>query len=245
MSFYTLSQLANNYFQFKKFRINQEGSAMKVCTDSCIFGAWIKEPGAQKILDIGTGTGLLSLMIAQTHSASIDAVEINETSFMQAKENFQNSPWKNQISVFHEDINHFIPHHGVLYDLIVCNPPFFKNHFKSSNPKRNEVLHDELLSLENLIHRIKKLIKSSGIFYIMLPFWQAIHFKKLAEKENFYPVKQLNVKEKEEKEIIRTFIAYSSNKKNAVGESELIIKNAENTYTNEFAMLLKEFYLHL
>ncbi len=129
---------------------------MKVCTDSCIFGAWVKEPKAKNILDIGSGTGLLALMLAQKHHGEIDAVEIDENAYAQTVENCLNSPWKDLINVHNIDINRYFPPEGLLYALIVCNPPFFKNHLKSADPGKNQALHDTLLTLDQLVFNIKR-----------------------------------------------------------------------------------------
>lgn len=236
--------MANNYFQFKKFRINQEGSAMKVCTDSCIFGAWVKEPGAKNILDIGTGTGLLALMIAQTHAAKIDAVEIDENAFCQAKENINNSPWKNNINVYHGNITDYSHFQGNFYEAIVCNPPFFKNHLHSLDVRKNHALHETALSHDKLISCVKRLISIDGIFYIMLPPWQSDQFAKMAEIKNLFPKKILNIKEKANKNFIRVLTAFSG-KKIIPEESPLIIRNENNIYSDNFKELLKDYYLHL
>ncbi|MEP7128610.1 MAG: methyltransferase, partial [Chitinophagales bacterium] len=136
--------MSNTYFQFKQFRIDQDQSAMKVATDACILGAATPAPADGAILDIGTGTGLLSLMIAQKCSGRIDAVELDEGSFHQATSNVQNSLWKDRINVIHSDVRTFHPNKK--YDLIICNPPFFENHFKSPFLQKNKAKHAVQLS---------------------------------------------------------------------------------------------------
>lgn len=236
--------MANNYFQFKKFRVEQEEAAMKVCTDSCLFGAWIKEPDAKTFLDIGTGTGLLSLMLAQNHTATIDAVEIDDKSYLQAKSNILNSPWNNRINIHHADILDFQNKYPHYFDVIVSNPPFFKNHLKSSDERRNQILHDDKLKFEDIVKCVNKMLKDEGVFYIMLPLWEAFEFQKLALKEDFFLVKSLMVKEKENKDIFRRFTSYSKREK-PLHEEDLIIRNENNTYSSSFSSLLKDFYLHL
>jgi tRNA1Val (adenine37-N6)-methyltransferase len=234
----------NNYFQFKEFRINQEESAMKVCTDSCLFGAWINEPGADTIIDIGTGTGLLALMVAQIHTAKIDAVEIDEKAFLQAKDNFSRSPWKTRLSIFNSDISYYSPLNGLVYDLIICNPPFFKMHLQSPDSRKNVVLHDNLLSLEKLVSCVKRLLSPGGKFYVMLPQWQSLQLDNLLYKVDIWPQEKLSIKEKADKGILRVFTKYSD-KPAKTEDNQLIIRNDENIYTDDFKMLLKDFYLHL
>ena len=130
---------------------------MKICTDACLFGAWLaaKNDNGLKMLDIGSGTGLLSLMLAQKTTAAIDAVEIDEAAYTQTVENFAVSPWKDRLQVFHRSIQEytaaFIREASTPYDLIFSNPPFFENHLKSSDPKRNLALHRETLNVADIL----------------------------------------------------------------------------------------------
>ena len=138
--------MANQYFQFKQFTVQQDACAMKVTTDACLFGAWVAnringlDLKGKHFLDIGTGTGLLSLMVAQQTDASIDAVEIETAAANQAQENFEQSPWNNKLFLHNSSIQTFIPQHK--YDFIFTNPPFFFNDLKSKNHARNIALHD-------------------------------------------------------------------------------------------------------
>ena len=149
--------MPNQFFKFKQFTIDQDQCAMKVCTDSCLFGAWVAEYLEQEknslktILDIGTGTGLLSLMLAQKTTANIDAVEIEEAASLQASNNFLASPWNNRLQVYHAPIQLFKPIHPKSYVFIICNPPFYENNLKTDNQLKNLALHSEALSLANLI----------------------------------------------------------------------------------------------
>src|SRR5437868_5022622 len=144
--------MPNNYFQFKQFIIQQDNCAMKVCTDACLFGAYIANElqsiPVNTILDIGAGTGLLSLMLAQKTTAVIDAVEIDNAAFEQAKENIAASPWKEKINTYHADISTFKT--GKRYEHIISNPPFFEDDLRSNDEKKNFAKHDSSLTLENL-----------------------------------------------------------------------------------------------
>ena len=145
--------MSNTYFQFKQFKIEQDKCAMKVCTDSCLFGAWLHvEENVKTILDIGCGTGLLSLMLAQKSAAKIDAVEIDASAYLQAKQNIESSIFSNNISIFNEDILQFSAHEK--YDFIVCNPPFYENEKVSETHGEKLAKHSLKLTLENLIQKI-------------------------------------------------------------------------------------------
>lgn len=217
---------------------------MKVCTDSCLFGAWIKEPEAKNFLDIGTGTGLLALMLAQNHIGTIEAVEIDEKSFLQARENILSSFWMNKIILHHTDILDFQHKNQDKYDVIICNPPFFKDHLKSSDDRRNKVLHDDSLKLQDISKCVNRMLKKDGKFYIMLPVRESLEFQKLAYTEGLFLNKTLLVKEKTNKEFFRRFTSYSKTK-SLVHDEELVIRNNDNTYTSSFSALLKDYYLHL
>ena len=142
-----------SYFRFKQFVIHQERSSMKVCTDSCILGAWtaVQLKNVKTILDIGTGTGLLPLMLAQKSESIIDAIESDRESAGQARENVQLTPWSDRIHIIEGDVREFIGEDR--YDWIITNPPFFESDLRSPERKKNEAKHDESLTLGQLIHR--------------------------------------------------------------------------------------------
>src|SRR5688572_6302630 len=164
--------MSNNYFQFKRFITYQDKCSMKVCTDACIFGAWIAniisnaKSGILNCLDIGAGTGLLSLMIAQKTSALIDAIEIEAYAFEQAKENFSNSPWNQRLRIFYSDVKHF--NSPLKYDFIISNPPFYQNDLTSPLKTKNVAKHSTDLNLDELLGVIKNLLNKSGSFAILL-----------------------------------------------------------------------------
>jgi tRNA1Val (adenine37-N6)-methyltransferase len=176
--------MATSYFQFKQFFIQQENCAMKVTTDACLFGAYCAErlkQNAKNILDIGTGTGLLSLMLAQKNSTSlIDAVEIEEQAALQAKQNFQQSPWIERLKIHNTSIQQFSHTTKNQFDFIITNPPFFNNDLKSDQQNRNLALHSTALNFEELIHCIKKLLSPTGKFAVLLPYHRTAAFILLA-----------------------------------------------------------------
>ena len=240
--------MANNYFQFKQFRITQQHSAMKVTTDGCLFGAWAAEKVSllkpMRILDIGAGTGLLSLMLAQKEeSALIDAVEIDNLAAVEAKDNFTNSPWKDRLNVIESDIKEFSLGEDKRYDFIVSNPPFFDNDLKSNSRKRNLAMHSQSLSLEELLEAIKRLLHVDGSFAILLPNHRTESFERMALEEGFYLKEKVLVKQTPAHTPFRSMLLFTMSP-NELVEKEIIIKESDN-YTATFSYLLKDYYLYL
>jgi tRNA1Val (adenine37-N6)-methyltransferase len=235
----------NNYFQFKEFKIDQDKSSMKVCTDSCLFGAWVadkietKEIQPKKILDIGSGTGLLSLMLAQKSEAEIDAVEIDENSFLQAKENFAESQWQQRLHPFHVDIKNWMS--SDKYDLIISNPPFFENDLRSKNTNKNIAKHHDTLTLNELVLSIRNNLAAGGNFAVLLPFHRVEYFKNIAVENDFYLKEELLIKQTSRHSYFRGILFFGTKKEPAVSR-ELIIKN-EGSYTPAFNSFLKDYYL--
>jgi tRNA1Val (adenine37-N6)-methyltransferase len=255
--------MPNNYFQFKQFIIHQEHCAMKVTTDACLFGAWAAgavDSGlstVDHVLDIGTGTGLLSLMLAQKTSSQIHAVEIDEAVANQAKDNFAESPWKERMHVHHSSIQQFnnssiqqssnplirqLPNPPIpKFDFIITNPPFFDNDLKSDDAKRNLALHSAELSLEELLEAIKQNLSSNGSFAILLPYHRTDSFISLAK--DFSLQQKTLVRQTEKHGYFRSMLLFSSKQLGTV-ETEITIKE-NNQYTAAFISLLKDYYLHL
>lgn len=253
--------MPNNYFQFKQFTVQQEKAALKVSTDSCLFGAWVAEEvrsmkyevrSADKslathhspltILDIGAGTGLLMLMLAQKCNALIDGVEIDTPSYEQANENIVASPWKDRLKLFHADVKQFI--FSKKYDLIISNPPFYEGDLKSGVAHRNVAMHDEGLKLDELITVVDANLNEDGNFAVLLPFQRAAYMIALAEPLHLYLQKHVEVRQSVKHGFFRSMLLFSRKKAEPVIE-ELAIKDASNQYTNEFICVLKDYYLHL
>lgn len=238
--------MRNNYFQFKQFKIIQEKSALKVCTDSCLLGALLakkldeKDILANSILDIGAGTGLLSLMLAQKSKAEIRAVEIDAPSFEEMQFNFRASPWSSRLIAFCTDIKNYRP--SKKYDFIICNPPFFENSLKSHHAHKNVAKHQDRLTLAELFNCIKLLLNDDGIFALLLPFHRAEYFKSLAEKQTYFLKEEFQIKQTPAHPHFRSILLFSSEKNNPVSQS-LIIKNEAGEYNSVFKNLLKDYYL--
>jgi tRNA1Val (adenine37-N6)-methyltransferase len=238
--------VANTYFQFKQFKINQDKSSMKVCTDSCLFGAWVADKietkmiAPKNVLDIGAGTGLLSLMLAQKSFAEIDAIEIDEHSMIQAQQNFAESQWHDRLHIIRADIRNWIS--PKKYDLVICNPPFYENDLRSSNQKKNIAKHHDALTLDELAGIAKLHLQDNGKFAVLLPFHRIEAFIKVALKNDLHLNDALLVKQTPRHRVFRGILLFGV-QKIVYPSNELIIKNEEGNYTPEFNFLLKDYYL--
>lgn len=236
--------MGKSIFHFKKFSVNQVNSAMKVCTDSCLFGASVKiDKDITKILDIGSGTGLLTLMLAQRTDAEIHAVEIENNAYVESKLNFEGSPWNERIKVFNLSIQEFsnISLHNQ-YDLIICNPPFFKNNLKSTKAFYNIAGHNESLSFHELIIASKSLIRQNGTLIVMLPAYETNVFVMNAIEEGFFLIAQQSVKNNTEAQVLREYSYFSLQKKTFTSYETIVIRDSLNNYSPEFIELLKNYY---
>ena len=220
---------------------------MKVCTDACLFGAWVadrinrRDSTLNHILDIGTGTGLLSLMLAQKTSACIDAVELDEKAAEQAGDNFERTQWKNQLQVIQADIR--TVHLGRKYEFILSNPPFFENDLKTENEERNLALHSKELSFPELLKLIKQMLAEKGKFAVLLPSHRKSEFIQLAAEQGFYPEEILLVKQTPTHDFFRAILLFSGTGL-ATRYDEIVIREHDQ-YSNEFIQLLQEYYLYL
>jgi tRNA1Val (adenine37-N6)-methyltransferase len=245
--------MPNSYFQFKQFTVHQESAALKVSTDSCLFGAWVaskvkgykvegKRNKIENLLDIGAGTGLLMLMLAQQCEALIDGVEIDVASYEQAKENISASPWKERLCLLFGDVKQFA--FEKKYDLIISNPPFYENDLKSDATNRNMAMHDTGLKLDELLQVVDKNLSDEGWFTVLLPYHRANKFIADAEVCDFWVIKRTDVKQTVNHSFFRTMLLFGRR----IVESEkdsVSIKDEKNEYTDAFVKLLKDYYLYL
>ncbi len=235
--------MPNSFFRFKQFTIHQSDAVLKVSTEACILGAWATAPPeATRILDVGAGTGLLALMLAQRYAqAQIDAVEINETAARQAAKNAATSPFADRIRVVHESIQHYA-RHPAPYDLIVSNPPFYQQSLHSPDTARNAAKHAETLSFDDLLDAVGNLLAPAGTFVVLLPPYETNQFLPKAAETGLFLRRQLRVRHRPGGQLFRLISAFGFSEKLVVFE-ELSIYKPDGGYSPEFVALLKDFYM--
>ncbi|MGV3502492.1 MAG: tRNA1(Val) (adenine(37)-N6)-methyltransferase [Adhaeribacter sp.] len=235
--------MANDYFQFKQFRIQQNQCAMKVCTDSCLLGAYARVEKAGYILDIGAGTGLLALMAAQRSQAWITAVEIDAAAAAQAQENIAASPWATRVLLRQQSLQDFEESNTRLFDLILCNPPFYQASHKSPDPARNVAMHSHALSFAEIIRFCKRFLQREGLLYMLLPPAESRIFESLAAESGLFAREKLHIHTRTGGKHLRTIQVLGHQAPALVTESQLDIRQADHSYTEAFRELLREYYL--
>jgi len=233
-------------FSFKQFTVAQDRCAMKIGTDGVLLGAWtplINNP--YNILDIGTGTGVIALMLAQrSHAEQIDAIEIDDDAYEQATENFENSPWNDRLYCYHAGLDEFVDEVEEEFDLIVSNPPFYTDDYKSGDEQRDAARFTDSLPFEELVEAADFFLSDNGIFSIIVPFKEEEKIIELCKERSLFPLKITQVKGTPTTEIKRSLMAFSRIEQNAHID-ELIIETARHQYTPEYIELTKEFYLKM
>lgn len=236
--------MSNTYFQFKQFKIEQDKCAMKVCTDSCLFGAWIEvDKNVKTILDIGSGTGLLTLMLAQKSAAKIETIEIDDEAFHQAKQNIENSKFVQNCAIYHENILAFLP--TKKYDLIVSNPPFYEKDLPSNAANEKVAKHSENLTLNSLSQKAKSLLSINGKFAVLLPYFRLQEMEKIASEYDFYIERKLLVQQTPKHSYFRVCLLFNQFSDTKSTTEIITIKDKNNQYTTAFSNLLEPYYLNL
>ncbi|NDP28174.1 MAG: methyltransferase [Flavobacterium sp.] len=234
-------------FQFKQFSIKQDRCAMKIGTDGVLLGAWTPiENNPFSILDIGTGTGIIALMLAQRSAAAqIDALEIDENAYEQATDNFENSPWNDRLFCFHAGLDEFVEEPEDEYDIIVSNPPFYSEDYKTNDDQRDLARFQDAMPFEDLIEAAALLLSENGIFSVIIPFKEESTFLALAEEYQLFPIKITRVKGTPTSETKRSLLAFSRSERANFSLDELIIETARHIYTAEYIALTTDFYLKM
>ena len=237
--------MAQTTFHFKKFSIRQERCAMKVGTDAVLLGAWTSTQGAKTILDIGTGTGIIALMLAQKSNAVIDAIEIDKCAYEEAEHNVRNSPFSDLINVINISLQEFVHQSHRKYDLIVSNPPFFVEASKSYEKARNLARHtDYSLSYHELMTGANSLLADNGRMCLILPFKEGNDFIEIAEKTHFYCNKLTRIVTRKGKHEKRLLLEFSKSKQ-PILENDLLILNEDMSYSRAYLDLTSDYYLNL
>ena len=234
-------------FQFKQFSIEQDRCAMKIGTDGVLLGAWAPiDNNPFSILDIGTGTGIIALMLAQRSGATqIDALEIDEDAYEQATDNFENSPWNDRLFCFHAALDEFVEEPEDEYDLIISNPPFYTEDYKSENQQRDLARFSDAMPFEELIEAADLLLSENGIFAVIIPFKEEERFIDLCAEVELFPVKATRVKGSPKTPIVRSLLAFKRYELSVLEADELIIEINRHEYTDEYIELTKDFYLKM
>ena len=234
-------------FYFKQFSINDNQSAMKVGTDAVLLGAWCPiDNNPKSILDIGTGTGIIALMLAQrTNADQIDALDIDEKAFEQATDNFENSVFADRLYCYHAGLDEFVDDPEDEYDVIVCNPPFYSEDFKTNDASRDLARFQDAMPFEDLIEAADLLLSEDGIFAVIIPYKEEENFIDLAADFELYPIKVTRVRGSFTSPIVRSLIAFKRLEMPVLIADEIVIEINRHEYTNEYIELTKDFYLKM
>ena len=237
--------MPNTSFAFKQFTIQQDLCAMKVGTDAVLLGAWVMPQQATRILDIGTGTGIIALMLAQKSEAEITAIDIDEQAVIQAKQNIMDGPFTNNIQVMLSSIQAFASQSHATYDLIVTNPPYFEQSLKSTDEQRSHARHADVLPFGELLDAVKLLLDSKGKFCVILPRLEAEKFTTMAEKKGFQLSKLLRVKSRTDKPEAKRHIMQFEFLATEFSEATLVIEEeVRHQYTSDYKDLTKDYYIN-
>ncbi len=237
--------MAHQTFVFKQFNIQQDKCAMKVGTDAVLLGAWVKTNGAKSILDIGTGTGIIALMLAQKSSAQIDAIDIEVSAYEQATENVRFCIWNERINVYCTSLQDYVLKVKHSYDLIVSNPPYFSHSSKSAEEERTHARHNDLLPFEELISGVVKLLDKKGRFCVILPNKEASIFRNIAESKGLHLSNLTRVRTKANQDTEKRHLMQFEFESSSFSENTIVIeKDERHEYTDEYKELTKDYYIN-
>ncbi len=237
--------MPNTSFAFKQFTIKQDQCAMKVGTDAVLLGAWVIPNGSKTILDIGTGTGIIALMIAQKSQAHIEAIDIDEHAVAQATQNVSESKFASQINVTQISLQDYAKTTDKKFSLIVSNPPYFEQSLKSTDAQRSQARHADVLPFEELLDGVLKLLDEKGKFCLILPSLEALKFRDLAEKKGLHLSKLLRVKSRADKDTDKRHLMQFEFTPSEFSETTLVIEQEErHQYTAEYKHFTRDYYVN-
>lgn len=234
--------MSNDRFAFKQFEVYHDRCAMKVGTDAVLLGAWADVAQARRVLDIGTGTGIIALMVAQRSKAIITAVDLDADAVEQAKENVLRSPWSDRIEVFHQDVREFSV--DVRFDAIVSNPPYFVDNLKSPDHQRALARHTDNLSFRELLRSVDSLLCNDGLFSVILLSEALDSFWSLALEFKLYPCRQAEIMTKASSPVKRVMLELRRKSGGYISE-RIALRDASGAYSEAYRELTKDFYLKL
>lgn len=239
-------QMDSNTFYFKQFQVRQDRCAMKVGTDGVLLGAWANVEGCKNVLDIGTGGGVIALMLAQRSPvAQVHAVEVEQAAFEQASENAAASPWPDRVQVIHQPIQEYAKSAPQRYDLLVSNPPFFSGGVLSHNQDRNSVRHTVKLPHGELLLAVQRLIAPKGRFCVILPYIEGLRFRELAASYHLYCVDMLQVRSKPAKPVERLLMQFEGEERETQTGDLILQGEGTSGWTGEYRALTADFYLNM
>lgn len=236
--------MSNPFFTFKKFTVFHNRCAMKVGTDGVLLGAWSDIRNGWSALDVGTGSGLIALMLAQRANAMIDAIDIDTQAYKQATENIRNSIFNNQIKVYHIPFDSYVQSSEKKYDLVVSNPPYFSRSFKCPDSQRSMARHNDRLPINSLLTGCKQILTETGKIALILPYDTLNELEKTAEENKLFInrlTRVLPIPGASPKRILTELVLYQT----SCLENELVIEESRHVYTPEYIALTKEFYLKM
>ncbi|UKM65226.1 methyltransferase [Flavobacteriaceae bacterium GSB9] len=238
--------MSKSIFSFKEFSINQSRCAMKVGTDGVLLGAWASvNQHPFSVLDIGAGTGVLSLMLAQRcHAEIIDALEIDSNAYEQCVDNFEQSPWSDRLFCYHASLEEFADEIEDKYDLIISNPPFYSENYQAENKQRTMARFQDAMPFQHLIESAAKLLSENGVFSVVIPYKEEGRFIKIALELNLFTNRILHVMGTPTSEKKRSLIEFSFQKSDVKFEL-LVIETSRHQYTEDYINLTKDFYLKM
>jgi tRNA1Val (adenine37-N6)-methyltransferase len=236
--------MALDAFQFKQFSVDHDKCAMKVGTDAVLLGSWAYVDHRPKsILDIGAGSGILALMLAQRSSAElIDALEIDASAYEQCVTNFEQSPWRDRLFCYHASLEEFTEEIEDKYDLIVSNPPFYTNPFDTQNDARNRARFEHAMPFRHLIESVSKLLSDGGQFCVIVPYSAEKTFYTLAKEQGLFCHNILHVRGEKQGKIKRCLMAFSFENRQT-DRQEMYLEDGRHSYSEAYKNMTKEFYL--